>query len=354
MRATGARWIRREAPVFVGRRLETGGLTMPRALVTGGAGFLGSHVCDRLIAEGYEVLALDNLLTGSVENLAHLRREPRFDFARRDVTEALHVSGPVHFVFHMASPASPADYLEYPIETLTVGGLGTHRALDLSNEKGARFLLASTSEVYGDPAVHPQPEAYWGHVNPVGERSVYDEAKRYAEALTMAFRRKRRANTAIARIFNTYGPRVALNDGRVVPNFIGQALRGKPLTVYGDGEQTRSFCYVDDLVEGLFRLAVSREGEPINIGSPVEITIRELAERIRTLTGACSPIVFRPLPTADGPRMRRPEITRARALLNWEPKIDLAEGMRRTISWFRSRAASVEAEEAAAPDQPSI
>jgi dTDP-glucose 4,6-dehydratase len=308
---------------------------MIRTVITGGAGFLGSHLCERFLAEGHEVLALDNLLTGSIENIDHIRSE-KFHFIKQDVTTYLYIKGGVDNVLHFASPASPIDYLKMPIQTLKVGALGTHKALGLAKEKGARFLLASTSEVYGDPQVHPQPESYWGHVNPIGPRGVYDEAKRFAEAMTMAYQRFHGIETRIVRIFNTYGPRMRLQDGRVVPNFIDQALREEPLTVFGEGRQTRSFTYVDDLVEGIWRLLNSDEKEPVNIGSQDELTIMGFAELIIKLTGSKSQIIFKDLPV-DDPRTRRPDITKARATLHWEPKMPLEEGLRRTIEYFRPR-----------------
>ena len=305
-----------------------------RILVTGGAGFIGSHLCDFLLAQGHEVLCMDNLLTGLVENIAHIRSE-RFTFVKLDVTNYIYVSGPLDYVLHFASPASPIDYLEHPIQTLKVGALGTHKALGLAKEKGAKFLLASTSEVYGDPLVHPQREDYWGNVNPVGPRGVYDEAKRFAEALTMAYHRSHGLDTRIVRIFNTYGPRMRLNDGRAVPTFITQALTGQPLTVHGDGSQTRSFCYIDDLVEGIWRLMEAKTSDPINLGNPEEMTLLELAKRIIRLTGSPSAMVFTPLPQ-DDPKQRRPDISRSRQFLGWEPRMELEEGLRRTIDWFRS------------------
>src|SRR5437867_4311033 len=306
-----------------------------RVVVTGGAGFLGSHLCDRLLERDYEVVCLDNLVTGNTRNIAHLMGHSRFRFIKYNVVDYLFVEGPVDAVLHFASPASPIDYLEMPIQTLKVGSLGTHKALGLAKEKSARFLLASTSEVYGDPLVHPQTEDYWGHVNPIGPRGVYDEAKRFAEALTMAYHRTHGIGTRIVRIFNTHGPRMRLNDGRVVPNFISQALRGEPLTVYGDGAQTRSFCYVSDLVEGIVRLLRSDHSEPVNCGNPTEISILQFAQRIKALTGSKSEIVFRPLPE-DDPRVRQPDITRARRLLGWEPRVPLEDGLRRTIDFFRT------------------
>lgn len=310
-----------------------------RAVVTGGAGFLGSHLCQKLMDEGIEVVCIDNLLTGTLENVEHLFGKDGFTFVKYDVTNYLHVPGPVDFVLHFASPASPIDYLELPIQTLKVGSLGTHKALGLAKAKGARFLLASTSEVYGDPLVHPQAEEYWGNVNPVGPRGVYDEAKRFAEALTMAYHRYHRLSTRIVRIFNTYGPRMRRNDGRVVPSFICQALRGKPLTVFGDGSQTRSFCYVDDLVEGVVRVLFSDIVEPINLGNPQEMTVLEFANLIKELTGSKSPLEFRPLPV-DDPKVRQPDITKARVFLGWEPKVPLREGLQRTIEYFRRKKGS--------------
>ncbi len=306
----------------------------PRALVTGGAGFLGSHLCDRLLQAGYAVVCIDNLITGSLENVAHLFGQERFRFIKHDVTEYLYVEGPLDAVLHFASPASPVDYLRLPIQTLKVGSLGTHKALGLAKAKGARFLLASTSEVYGDPQVHPQPEAYWGHVNPVGPRGVYDEAKRFAEALTMAYHRAHGVDTRIARIFNTYGPRMRPHDGRVVSNFCIQALRGEPLTIYGDGRQTRSFCFVSDTVEGLFRLLSSAETEPVNVGNPTEFTIRDLVATLERVLGRTLPISTQPLPQ-DDPRVRQPDITRARAALGWEPTVDLETGLRATLAHFQ-------------------
>jgi len=308
---------------------------MPTSVVTGGAGFLGSHLVDRLLKEGHEVLAVDSLLTGNERNLDHLRGEKRFRFLRHDVTKFIAVEGPVDFVFHFASPASPIDYLELPIQTLKVGSLGTHNALGLAKAKGATFLLASTSECYGDPLVHPQKEDYWGNVNPIGPRGVYDEAKRFAEAMTMAYHRFHKVNTKIVRIFNTYGPRMRLRDGRVVPAFVGQALRGEPMTVFGDGKQTRSFCFVSDLIDGIYRLSQSNFHEPVNIGNPTEMTILEFAERIRRLTGSQSAIVKNPLPV-DDPKQRRPDITRACEILGWEPRVSLEDGLRETIQWFQN------------------
>ena len=307
---------------------------MPRTVITGGAGFLGSHLCERLLADGHEVIALDNFLTGTPHNVEHLMEHDGFKLIKTDVTEYVHVPGPVDQVMHFASPASPIDYLELPIETMKVGSIGTLHTLGLAKEKGARFLIASTSETYGDPQVHPQPESYWGHVNPVGPRGVYDEAKRYAEALTMAYRRTHGVDTAIVRIFNTFGPRMRPNDGRAIPTFVRQALLGEPVTVAGDGSQTRSVCYVDDLVEGLLRLLRSDLPGPVNIGNPYELSMLDLAQRIVRLTGSTSEITFIPRPT-DDPTVRQPDITLARTQLGWEPKIDLDKGLERTIEWFR-------------------
>jgi dTDP-glucose 4,6-dehydratase len=304
-----------------------------RILVTGVAGFLGSNLADRWIAEGHEVVGLDNFITGSPDNISHLLAHERFTFHRYDVTDFIYVAGDLDGVLHFASPASPIDYLKLPIQTLKVGSLGTHKALGLAKDKQARFLLASTSEVYGDPAVHPQPESYWGHVNPVGPRGVYDEAKRFAEAMTMAYHRYHGVDTRIARIFNTYGPRMRQSDGRVVSNFCVQALRGEPLTIYGDGSQTRSFCYVDDLVEGIYRLFNSDHVEPVNVGNPTEYTVRQLADLILELTGGDAELEQRPLPE-DDPKVRQPDITRARELLGWEPKIELRDGLERTLAYF--------------------
>lgn len=306
---------------------------MPRTVVTGGAGFLGSHLCETLLAKGHEVICLDNLSTGSVENIDHIR-DPRFLFIEMDVTNYIYVKGPIDYVVHFASPASPVDYLERPIQTLKVGSLGTHKALGLAKNKGARFLLASTSEIYGDPLVHPQTEDYWGNVNTIGPRGVYDEAKRVAEAFTMAYHRAHGLQTRIVRIFNTYGPRMRLNDGRVVPNFINQALTGQPLTIYGDGSQTRSFCYVTDLIDGITRLLFSDLVQPCNIGNPHEMTIKQFAEAIQKFSGSNSQIVYEPLPE-DDPKQRQPDITRARTVLGWEPKVPLEEGIRNTIEYFR-------------------
>lgn len=317
---------------------------MPRSLVTGGAGFLGSHLCDRLIREGHEVVCLDNLLTGRVENVKHLFGHPRFTFVQGDVTRPLEIEGPLDYVLHFASPASPKDYTQHPIHTLKVGALGTYHALGLARAKGAVFLLASSSEVYGDPEVSPQPESYWGHVNPVGPRSVYDEAKRYAEAITMAYRRVHGLDVRIARIFNSYGARMRTDDGRVLPNFMTQALRGEPLTVYGDGSQTRSFCYVDDMVEGIFRLMVwklpsvrpgTASPTPVfNLGNPDEVTILQLAREVIELTGSRSQIHFRPLPE-DDPKVRSPDISKATVLLGWTPRVSRREGLKRTLPHFQ-------------------
>lgn len=307
-----------------------------RVLITGAAGFLGSHLVDRFLKEGHEVVGVDNLVTGTHGNLAHLRGEERFRFIEGDVSRGIAMDGPLDGVLHFASPASPPDYLALPIETLDVGSLGTRNALELARQRGARFFMASTSEVYGDPVEHPQRESYWGNVNPVGPRSVYDEAKRFSEALTMAYHRAHGLDTRIVRIFNTYGPRMRPRDGRVVSNFVVQALAGEPLTIYGDGSQSRSFCYVADEVEGLYRLFMRGDAEPTNVGNPDEFTVRELADLVLELTGSTSPIVSRPLPV-DDPKVRRPDITRAREKLGWSPKIPLREGLQRTIEWFRSR-----------------
>jgi len=311
-----------------------------RIIVSGAAGFIPSHMCDRLLAEGHTVVGLDNFLTGAEQNLAHLRGHARFQFIRQDVTQPFGLDGPIEAVLHMASPASPKDYLEHPIETLDVGSAGTRVMLELARAHNARFLLTSTSESYGDPLVHPQVETYWGNVNPVGPRSCYDESKRFAEALTMAYHRTHKMRTNIARIFNTYGPRMKLSDGRVVPAFLDQALRGEPMTVFGDGSQTRSFCYVSDLVDGLYRLMQSDERYPVNLGNPQEMTILEFAERIRRLTGTKSPIVHEPLPQ-DDPKQRKPDISKARSLLGWQPRVALEDGLRETIQYFRRVQASV-------------
>ena len=310
-----------------------------RILVTGAAGFLGSHLSDRLLAEGHSVVGMDNFLTGHPDNIAHLIGNPKFHFVQHDVTNFIYVEGALDGVFHFASPASPIDYLEKPIQTLKVGSLGTHKTLGLAKAKGARFLTASTSEVYGDPQVHPQPESYWGHVNPIGPRGVYDEAKRFAEAMTMAYHRYHGVDTRIVRIFNTYGPRMRPNDGRVVSNFIVQALRGHPLTLYGDGSQTRSFCYVSDLIDGIYRLFQSDKSDPVNIGNPGEFTVRQLAERVIAMTGSKSEIISLPLPE-DDPKVRKPDISRARERLGWEPKVQLDEGLQRTIEFFRRHPAT--------------
>lgn len=310
-------------------------MSRKRILITGAAGFLGSHLCDRFIAEGYEVLAMDNLITGDLKNIEHLFKLPQFNFYEHDVSNFVHVSGNLDYILHFASPASPIDYLKIPIQTLKVGSLGTHHLLGLAKDKKARILVASTSEVYGDPHVHPQKEDYWGNVNPVGPRGVYDEAKRFQEAITMAYHTYHNVETRIIRIFNTYGPRMRLNDGRVLPAFIGQALRGEDLTIFGDGSQTRSFCYVDDLIEGIFRLLMSDYIGPVNVGNPDEITIRDFAEEIIKLTGTTQKIIYQPLPT-DDPTQRQPDITLARNLLGWEPKVSRAEGLKITYEYFKS------------------
>ncbi len=316
---------------------------MKTSVVTGGAGFLGSHLCDRLIAEGHRVICVDNFVTGRHHNLAHLESHPGFSIVEHDISRSIEIAEAVDYVLHFASPASPIDYLELPIQTLKVGSLGTHNALGLAKAKGARLLLASTSEVYGDPLIHPQPETYWGNVNPVGPRGVYDEAKRFAEAMVMAYHRYHGMETRIVRIFNTYGPRMRPRDGRVVPAFIQQALAGEPLTVFGDGSQTRSFCYVDDLIEGIYRLLMSDRSDPTNLGNPQEMTILEFAERILKLTGSGSAIVRRPLPV-DDPKTREPDITMAREHLGWEPRVPLDEGLAKTIEYFRRRLAEQEVE----------
>ena len=311
-----------------------------RVLITGGAGFIGSHLCDLLVAQGHRVVAMDNLITGHLRNIAHLQDCPSFSFVHHDVTRPIHIEGPLDAILHLASLPSPVDYLEKPIQTLKVGALGTHNALGLAKAMGARFLLASTSEVYGDPLVHPQPESYWGNVNPVGPRGVYDESKRFAEALTMAYHRAHGLQTRIARIFNTYGPRMRLKDGRVVPNFVRQALRGEPLTVYDDGSRTRSFCHVSDLIEGLHRLLLSDEPLPVNLGNPQEMTILELARAVIGASGSASQITFiapGDERTVDDPHSRQPDITRARTILGWEPRVGLEEGLAKTISWFRNQ-----------------
>ena len=306
-----------------------------RVLITGAAGFLGSHLCDRFIKEGFHVIGMDNLITGDLKNIQHLFKLEHFEFYHQDVSKFIHVPGDLKYILHFASPASPIDYLKIPIQTLKVGSLGTHNCLGLAKQKKARILVASTSEIYGDPLVHPQNEEYWGNVNPVGPRGVYDEAKRFQEAMTMAYHNFHQLETRIIRIFNTYGPRMRLNDGRALPAFIGQALRGEDLTVFGDGSQTRSFCYVDDLVEGIYRLLLSDYAQPVNIGNPSEITLKEFAEEVIALTGTKTRIVYKPLP-ADDPKQRKPDITRARELLNWEPKVDRKEGLRITYDYFKS------------------
>jgi dTDP-glucose 4,6-dehydratase len=306
-----------------------------RILITGAAGFLGSHLCDRFVKEGYDVIGMDNLITGDMANIEHLFKLENFEFYNHDVSKFVHVPGKLDYILHFASPASPIDYLKIPIQTLKVGSLGTHNLLGLARNKNARMLIASTSEVYGDPSVNPQPEEYWGNVNPVGPRGVYDEAKRFQEAITMAYHTFHGVETRIVRIFNTYGPRMRLNDGRVLPAFIGQALRGEDLTIFGDGSQTRSFCYVDDLIEGIFRLLMSDYAQPVNIGNPDEITIKQFCEEIIKLTGTTQKIVYRELPQ-DDPKQRRPDITKARAILGWEPKIDRAEGLKITYEYFKS------------------
>jgi len=307
-----------------------------RILVTGGAGFVGSHLCDRLLSDGHDVIAMDNLVTGSTDNIAHLAGNRHFKFIFHDVTEYIYVPGTLDAVMNLASPASPVDFARIPIPILKVGSLGTHNTLGLALAKRARYLIASTSEVYGDPLIHPQPETYWGNVNPIGVRGVYDEAKRFSEAITMAYHRVHGVDTRIIRIFNTYGPRMRLSDGRVVPNFIGQALRGEPLTVYGDGSQTRSFCFVSDLVDGTVRLLLSTETDPVNVGNPVELTILAFAQIINRLTGNEAGIAFKPLPV-DDPRVRRPDITRARAILGWEPQVAVEDGLKQTIEYFRAK-----------------
>jgi len=308
---------------------------MPRALVTGAAGFLGSHICEYLLERGFSVVGMDNLITGDVANIAHLTGRD-FVFVEHNVTNYIALDGPLDYIFHFASPASPIDYLRIPIQTLKVGALGTHNALGLAKAKGARLLLASTSEVYGDPLVHPQREDYWGNVNPIGPRGVYDEAKRFAEAITMAYHRYHKVETRIIRIFNTYGPRMRVEDGRAIPAFMSQALRGEDVTIFGDGSQTRSLCYVSDLVDGIYRLMMSNTSDPVNIGNPYELTIRQLAERVVALSGSRSKIVEKPLPV-DDPKVRQPDITRARTLLGWEPKVQLDEGLPKTLAYFRKK-----------------
>jgi dTDP-glucose 4,6-dehydratase len=309
---------------------------MPKALVTGGAGFLGSHLCGHLLDKGYEVVCMDNLITGDMANVEHLFERKGFTFVKYDVTHYIHVPGEINFIFHFASPASPIDYLELPIQTLKVGSLGTHKALGLAKEKKATFILASTSEVYGDPLVHPQQESYWGNVNPVGPRGVYDEAKRFAEAMTMAYHRYHGVSTRIVRIFNTYGPRMRLKDGRALPAFMSQALRGEPLTVFGDGSQTRSFCYVTDLIRGIYLLADSNETDPVNIGNPHELSILDFAKKVIEFTGSKSQIAYRPIPE-DDPKVRQPDITRAKKILGWEPRVGLEEGLKNTIEYFKKK-----------------
>ncbi len=308
----------------------------PTSVVTGGAGFLGSHLVDLLLARAHRVVAIDNFVTGAVQNIDHLAGNPHFKFIQLDVTEFIFLHETVDYVWHFASPASPIDYLELPIQTLKVGSLGTHKALGLAKQKGARFLLASTSEIYGDPLVHPQTEDYWGNVNPIGPRGCYDESKRFAEAMTMAYHREHRIDTRIVRIFNTYGPRMRLNDGRVVPAFISQALRNKPLTVFGDGSQTRSFCYCSDLIEGIYRLMLSHHAEPVNLGNPHELSVLEFAREIIRVTGSRSRIAFQPLPQ-DDPKQRRPDITRANNWLQWSPQVPLADGLKQTVAFFRAK-----------------
>jgi len=308
---------------------------MKRVLITGGAGFLGSHLCDRFIKEGHYVIAMDNLITGDLRNIEHLFKHPNFEFYHHDVSKFIHIPGELDYILHFASPASPIDYLKIPIQTLKVGSLGIHNCLGLARVKKARVIIASTSEVYGDPLVHPQTEEYWGHVNPVGPRGVYDEAKRFQEAMTMAYHTYHGVETRIVRIFNTYGPRMRLNDGRVLPAFIGQALRGEDLTIFGDGTQTRSFCYVDDLVEGIYRLLLSDYAYPVNVGNPSEITMKEFAEEIIKLTGTDQKVVHKPLPK-DDPKQRQPDITKAREILGWEPKVNRAEGLKITYEYFKS------------------
>jgi dTDP-glucose 4,6-dehydratase len=310
-------------------------MTQQRVLITGAAGFLGSHLCDRFIGEGYHVIAMDNLITGDLKNIEHLFHLSNFEFYHHDVTKFIHIPGNLDYIMHFASPASPIDYLKIPIQTLKVGAMGTHNCLGLAKAKGARILVASTSEVYGDPLVHPQTEEYWGNVNPIGPRGVYDEAKRYMESITMAYHTFHQVETRIVRIFNTYGPRMRLNDGRALPAFIGQALRGEDLTVFGDGSQTRSFCYVDDLIEGIYRLLLSDYSNPVNIGNPNEITLKEFAEEVLQLTGNKVKIDYKPLPV-DDPKQRRPDITKAKALLDWEPKVDRSEGLKITYDYFKS------------------
>lgn len=315
-----------------------------RVLITGAAGFLGSHLCDRFLAEGYEVIGMDNLLTGHIRNIEHLFDKKEFTFYHHDVSKYVHVPGPIDYILHFASPASPIDYLKMPIQTLKVSSLGTHNLLGLAKAKGARMLVASTSEVYGDPLVHPQPEEYWGNVNPIGPRGVYDEAKRFMESMTMAYHNFHGVETRIVRIFNTYGPRMRLDDGRALPTFVNQALHGEDITVFGDGSQTRSFCYVDDLIEGIYRLLLSDYHLPVNIGNPVEITLQDFAEEVLKLTGADVKIVYRPLPQ-DDPKQRKPDITKAKEILNWEPKVNRSEGLERTLAYFRNHLEGVSTSE---------
>jgi dTDP-glucose 4,6-dehydratase len=314
---------------------EGGGV---RTLITGGGGFIGSHLCERFLAEGHDIIAVDNFITGRLENLRHLADNPKFRFIEHDVSQHLTIDGPLDNILHFASPASPVDYLNYPIQTLKVGSLGTHNTLGLARAKGARYLMASTSEVYGDPEQHPQREDYWGNVNPIGPRGCYDEAKRFSEAIVMAYHRTHQVNSHIVRIFNTYGERMRLDDGRVLPNFVGQAMRGEPLSIYGDGSQTRSFCYVSDLVEGIFRLLFTDFHEPVNLGNPDEVSILEFAREILALSGSSSKLAFKPLPQ-DDPKVRKPDITRARQLLGWEPKVNRHDGLRRTLDYFRRQVA---------------
>ena len=321
---------------MAGAKRRKSGTDRPTSVVTGGVGFLGSHLVELLLERDHQVIAIDNLVTGNVDNVAHLAGHRNLRFIHQDVTEFLFLDGPVDYVWHFASPASPIDYLELPIQTLKVGSLGTHKALGLAKHKQARFLLASTSEIYGDPLVHPQDEDYWGNVNPIGPRGCYDEAKRFAEAMTMAYHREHGIDTRIVRIFNTYGPRMRLNDGRVVPAFISQALHHRPLTVFGDGSQTRSFCYCSDLIEGIYRLMMSDSDQPVNLGNPREMTVLQFAQEIIRLTGSRSKIAFKPLPL-DDPKQRRPDITRAKKLLNWKPKVSLAAGLDKTIAYFRGK-----------------
>ncbi len=310
-------------------------MSKKRILITGGAGFLGSHLCEHFLFKGYRVVAMDNLITGDIRNIEHLFPNPDFEFYHHDVSKFVHVAGPLDYILHFASPASPIDYLKIPIQTLKVGSLGTHNLLGLALAKRARILVASTSEIYGDPLVHPQSESYWGNVNPIGPRGVYDEAKRFQEAMTMAYNRYHKLETRIVRIFNTYGPRMRLNDGRALPAFIGQALRGEPLTVFGDGSQTRSFCYVSDLVEGIYRLLLSDFDQPVNLGNPSEITIKEFAEEILRLTGSDSPIEYKSLPV-DDPKQRKPDISLAKKILDWEPKVDRSQGLANTYAYFKA------------------